>query len=81
MSSQMCLRCGWVWEVNVTRNNHDTCESCRARKSQKVRECIVWQGHYASDMVTPIDNEGNVVMPGKKTCGKADCVNPAHVLN
>ena len=74
-----CTRCGWVWEVNTTRNNHDTCQSCRARKAQKVRDCIAWHGHYASDFVTPVDEDGNEVLPGVRNCGKKDCVNPAHV--
>lgn len=76
---QTCVRCGIVWEVNTSRKNHDLCESCRARKRQKVSQCIDWHGHYADDMITPVDDDGLTVLPGKRSCGKSDCVNPAHV--
>jgi hypothetical protein len=76
---ETCTRCGMVWEINTTRKNHDLCESCRARKRQKVKDCIVWHGHFGSDMVTPVDDDGLEVLPGKRTCGNADCVSPAHV--
>jgi len=34
---------------------------------------------FGSDWVTPIDEDGAEVMPGKRTCGHKDCVNPDHV--
>lgn len=76
---QTCIRCGWVWEVNTTRNNHDICQSCRARKAQKVKNCIAWHGKYAADLLTPVDEEGNEVFAGLRTCGNKDCVNTAHI--
>lgn len=79
MPSQTCSRCGYVFEVNASRINHENCESCRARKVQKVSECIVWHGMFASDMVTPIHDDGSEVLPGKRRCGKLDCVRPDHI--
>jgi hypothetical protein len=80
MPSQTCTRCGWVWDNNSTRNIVDICQSCRARKQSKISACIVWQGHYATDYVTPIRDDGSVVLAGLRTCHKKDCVNPAHVV-
>jgi NAD-dependent SIR2 family protein deacetylase len=74
-----CVRCGWDWEANANRKTHELCESCRARKSQKINTCIVWHGHFADDMVTPIHDDGLTVLPGVRTCGKSDCCNPAHI--
>lgn len=74
-----CHRCGMTWEDSATRKNSDLCQSCRARKTQKVDGCIVWHGHFAEDMVTPIDDEGNEVLPGKRRCKRLDCVAPNHI--
>ena len=79
VTSQMCLRCGIVWEVNSVRNNQEICYSCRSRKQGKVGDCIIWQGHYSDDFVTPIDDDGNEVLPGKRKCGHKDCVSPSHI--
>jgi len=76
---QTCIRCGFVWEVNTTRKNHELCQSCRARKTQKVHTCIVWHGHFADDMVTPVDDDGLEVLPGERECKNSDCVNPSHI--
>jgi len=78
-TTQTCNRCGWVWEVNTTRNKHDNCQSCRSRKAQKVKDCIAWHGHFAADQITPVDDMGNQVMPGYRFCGNSDCVNSAHL--
>lgn len=79
MPEQECLRCGFIFEVNSMRKPNTICQSCRARKAQKVGDCIVWHGHFAPDMVTPVDDEGNIVLRGKRQCGKLDCVNPKHL--
>lgn len=79
MPSQTCLRCGFVWEISLSRNNPENCESCRTTKKNRIRECIVWHGHFAADFVTPIDENGVEVMPGIRTCGNKDCVNVSHI--
>ena len=68
-----------MWEVNSSRKPKEYCESCRARKTNKIQDCLIWQGHYDSDQVTPIHDNGNPVMIGKRTCGHADCVNINHL--
>jgi hypothetical protein len=30
-------------------------------------------------MVTPLDEEGKVFLPGKRVCGNADCVEQSHI--
>lgn len=74
-----CKRCGATWEDTATRKNSDLCQSCRARKTQKIDGCIVWHGHFGFDMVTPVDDEGEEVLPGIRICEKLDCVNPSHI--
>lgn len=74
-----CQRCGVTWVESTSRKNSDLCQDCRARKMQKIEGCIVWHGHFARDMVTPVDDEGNVVLQGTRKCARLDCVNPAHI--
>lgn len=79
MPSQQCTRCGIVWDVNGSRNNPELCQSCRARRQGKIGDCIVWHGLFAEDMVTPITEDGDEVLPGVRLCGNSDCVQPSHV--
>lgn len=74
-----CLRCGVTWVETTNRKNSDLCKDCRARKMQKIDGCIVWHGHFAEDMVTPVDDEGNLVLQGRRKCARLDCVNPSHI--
>lgn len=80
MAEQVCVRCGIIWEVNSTRKNNDTCQSCRARKQQKIADCLPWHGGFAEDLVTPVDEDGNEVLPGIRSCGNRDCVNGSHIV-
>jgi hypothetical protein len=79
MGSQECVRCGWVFELEPLRNKFELCESCRARKVQRIGECLPWHGRFAADMTTPIDEGGQMVLPGVRICGSADCVQPKHI--
>ena len=74
-----CRRCGITWEDSAVRKNSDLCVSCRARKKQKIDGCIVWHGHFAEDMITPVDEDGEPVLPGKRLCNRIDCVAPNHI--
>ena len=67
-----------MWQIDTTRKNPDWCQSCRARKQTKIGDCLIWQGNYAEDMVTPINEYGEPVMDGIATCGHSDCVSPEH---
>jgi hypothetical protein len=79
VADQFCARCGFLWEVIASRKNQEVCQSCRARKQQKVGTCLPWHGGFSFDFVTPVDDDGLEVMPGLRTCGNADCVNSEHV--
>jgi len=41
--------------------------------------CTPWQGLFTADEVTPVDDDGLPVLPGKRLCGMNDCVNPEHI--
>jgi len=34
---------------------------------------------FERDEITPVDDDGVAVMPGRRVCGNSDCVNPDHV--
>jgi hypothetical protein len=48
-------------------------------QATKIGDCLPWHGSFDVDLVTPIDEDGNEVMPGLRSCGKRDCVNSNHV--
>jgi hypothetical protein len=77
-ADRTCPRCGIVWQVNTTRKPPDVCSSCRARKQTKIGDCLIWQGNYADDMITPITEDGELVVEGVPTCGHNDCVLAEH---
>jgi len=75
-----CERCGWLRQVQPSRKTQKKiCRSCSVKRLQRVGECIPWHGHYGTDMVTPVDEDGNEVKPGKRLCDNLDCVNPKHI--
>ena len=78
-----CRRCGLRWDSNTARKNVLFCTSCRARKAKTVPygvdRCVPWHGLFAEDELTPVDDDGNPVLPGSRFCGKKDCVNVDHV--
>lgn len=41
--------------------------------------CIAYQGELNEDWM-PIDDEGNLFMPGFRICGAKDCVNTNHII-
>ena len=79
-----CERCGMEWQVNSIRRKTILCQSCKARKVQTVHspqgKCLPWSGHFARDEITPVDDDGNPVFPGVRSCGNNDCVSPKHVV-
>ncbi len=67
-------------------NNMNTkvfCQSCRTRRSTTVNtgelKCIPWHGRFAPDLVTPLNELGEPILPGNRICGMLDCVNPEHI--
>lgn len=75
----MCERCGIMWEPG-NRKRAKWCPSCRTRRSSTVGDCIPWQGNFGYDMVTPVTDTGQIVKPGVRLCGHADCVNSGHIV-
>lgn len=41
-------------------------------------ECKSHTGHY-DDLDNPLTDDGQLFMPGKRSCGHSDCVQPAHI--
>ena len=46
----------------------------------KKGKCLPWHGGFAGDDVTPLDDDGRLVLPGVRGCGHNDCVNPSHIM-
>lgn len=72
------------WDVTKKRGNDRViCQSCRTKRAVTVQngehKCLPWHGKFASDMVTPIDELGEEVLPGQRICGNLDCVAPQHI--
>lgn len=79
-----CARCGYRWVVPRIKIGETglLCRSCRASKKTVIESgefrCIPHHGDFDSDLVTPMLN-GNLYLPGKRICGKTDCVNVSHI--
>jgi len=85
MPRVQCDRCGFEWFVSSRRSKVILCSSCRARRVQTIQgpgdgKCYPWAGHFAADEITPVDDEGNAVFPGVRSCGHNDCTNVVHVI-
>jgi hypothetical protein len=73
-----------TFEVNRKRKKlRMFCESCRVTKATTIQNgnlrCLPWHGSFDYDMITPIDDDGQPVLPGLRVCGNIDCVQPLHV--
>jgi hypothetical protein len=66
------------------RTKTNLCVSCRTRPARTIKTkagiCHPWRGEVDDDL-NPIDQHGNLVMPGIRTCGYKDCCNPEHVIS
>jgi len=79
-----CARCGFTFAVNRKRKKlRMLCESCRVNKATTIQsgdlKCLPWHGKFDNDMKTPVDDNGDPVLAGRRICGNADCVSPSHV--
>lgn len=83
MPTVECARCGYAWEVQAPRKREQFCTSCKAGKVQTVTSpfgpCVPWHGRFGPDHATPVDDFGQVVRPGVRLCGNADCVSARHI--
>jgi len=59
-------------------NDYTTCVSCRAKPSFQVGDCRPYQGEVDLDTFAPMKN-GKLFKPGKRLCGKADCIADKHI--
>jgi hypothetical protein len=80
----MCNRCGMSWDVTKKRNKEKViCASCRSRRATTVQKnklkCLPWHGRFLDDLVTPVDDFGEPMLPGARICGYSDCCNPSHI--
>jgi hypothetical protein len=85
----------YLKRVERKRDYLDVCKDCLdVRKGQSVQRrneknwvhpelgriyCAIWMKELNDDWL-PIDDKGNVVMPGVRICGLKDCVNSNHVI-
>lgn len=83
----ICSRCGSTWTVNTEKRNRTDlrCFSCRMAKAYVIKygksKCIIWHGDYDRETLTiPMANDVPV-MPGERSCGHSDCVNPEHLMS
>lgn len=83
MPTVECARCGYAWDVQSPRKREQFCSSCKAAKVQTVTSpfgpCVPWHGRFGPDHATPVDDYGQVVRPGVRLCGNADCVSARHI--
>lgn len=88
-AQQTCDRCGFVWQFPrryLDRDyNTDLCWQCRGGRApnsaKTISECLPWKGDVDLDTMQPLDDQGKPYRPGHRTCGHADCVRLAHILD
>jgi hypothetical protein len=78
-----CDRCGIEVDITVIQkrqtrgSTNKNCQDCNYRK-KKESDCKPWTGEV-DDNWNPIDNYDRLYLPGLRTCGHKDCVNPKHI--
>ena len=90
-----CAQCGQrvpytIWAKRKERNNPDwdRCRDCTAKPAKSVRllhavlgqiSCYPYIGEL-DDLWRPIDDAGELYLPGERMCGLKDCVNRTHIV-
>lgn len=81
-----CERCGApVAQLYRAQKlaNPNQCGSCQVEPVTRIYNgkdyCEPWQGEL-NDLWQPINSKGELVLPGERRCGNADCVRLCHVL-
>jgi hypothetical protein len=82
-----CDRCGFEKTINSRQiyRNADTslCQSCKAEPATRVMRgrvsCRPHRGEVDLNTMAPLDNFGNLYLPGHRICGMADCVRRDHI--
>ena len=87
VKTRTCEKCGMeetspALERYVLRRGIVRCASCRATKRNKIHYatgvCRPWHGNF-DENDNPLDELGNLYMPGPRNCNHRDCVAPNHV--
>jgi hypothetical protein len=84
----ICDRCGYSKMINPRQLYRDTdlemCQSCKAEPARTVmkngRSCTPHRGEVDLETMAPLDEFGNLYLPGHRICGMADCVARKHII-
>ena len=78
----MCRRCGIIVVLKNRKRNFVNCKDCLAKPQTVVsygeNSCTAWNGDFHPETDWPMLN-GELVLPGKRSCGHSDCVNAEHI--
>lgn len=89
-----CSRCGieetlqrltYVKRINRDDPSADSCKDCAINDGRKHRrlgiktDCNPHSGEL-DDNLRPIDKDFRLYRPGKRICGKSDCIKGTHIL-
>lgn len=80
-----CRRCGLKWVVTSDKKDARDllCKSCRQGRQKVIQygnlRCKPYEGDLNDDL-QPIDKNGDLYLPGVRSCGHLDCVNPQHIV-
>ena len=79
---RICARCGIDRDLPIKKQTgKEFCKGCRVKVEHVVRYaegvCLAWRGDFDAED-NPIHN-GNMFLPGERTCGHKDCINPEHI--
>lgn len=79
-----CRRCGFKWSVSAEKRDLKDllCKSCRVRPAKVIQYGVLRCEPYLGDLdaeLRPIDEQGELVLPGVRSCGHSDCVNEKHI--
>jgi len=83
VDERRCVRCGINRDLPTKRSGRkDLCKGCRVKVEHVIRYakgevCLAWRGDFDAED-NPVHN-GKLFMPGDRSCGHRDCINPEHI--
>ena len=81
-NESLCRRCCIIVVYKNKKKRIAQCVDCRAKPQNVItygdNKCVVWNGDFHPETDWPMLN-GELVLPGKRTCGHSDCVNAEHI--
>ena len=85
----VCEKCGALEDTKalqkyVARTGNVLCESCRATRRNRIHypngeTCLPWHGAF-DDQDNPLNDVGELFLPGERTCRHKDCCEPTHIV-